>query len=196
MTIAQDKADLRASARRVRQEAHATLGAAPANAVAARGREFLSSATLPGAPIVAVYAAIGTELDSGPLLHSLVDQDVMVALPVTVGQGRPLVFRAWKPGDELSSGFLGIQEPLPTAEKVQPDVLFVPLLAFDEAGFRLGYGGGYYDRSLAELRALKSVIAIGVAFDEQKVDVVPRCRYDQQLDWMLTPQAMRRCHGI
>jgi 5-formyltetrahydrofolate cyclo-ligase len=86
----------------------------------------------------------------------------------------------------------GIVEPLPDKPAVDPDVLIVPLLAFDKRGYRLGYGGGFYDRTLARLRAVKPVITVGVAYDEQEVDVVPTDVYDQQLDWMLTPSGPKR----
>ena len=103
------------------------------------------------------------------------------------GKGLPLVFRAWKPGDPLNAGVWGIQEPLPSAPALDPDILLVPLLAFDTRGYRLGYGGGFYDRTLAGFRMRKRVVAIGVAFDEQRIDAVPHTDYDQRLDWVLTP---------
>ena len=95
------------------------------------------------------------------------------------GKGLPLVFRAWKPGDTLTAGVWGIQEPLPSSPAVDPDVLLVPLLAFDTRGYRLGYGGGFYDRTLAGFRTRKRVVAVGVAFDEQRIDAVPTPTYDR-----------------
>ena len=87
----------------------------------------------------------------------------------------------------------GIREPLPTAPLVEPDVLLSPLLAFDARGYRLGYGGGFYDRTLARLRGIKTVVAIGLALDEQKVDAVPHADYDERVDWVLTPSGPLRC---
>jgi 5-formyltetrahydrofolate cyclo-ligase len=78
---------------------------------------------------------------------------------------------------------------------LEPDVVLVPLLAFDAQGFRLGYGGGFYDRTLARLRAIKPVVAVGVAYDELKVDAVPHRSYDERLDWVLTPSGPQRCSG-
>jgi 5-formyltetrahydrofolate cyclo-ligase len=112
---------------------------------------------------------------------------------VVSGQGQPLVFRSWKPGDTTSAAVWGIGEPLGSAPVVEPDVLLVPLLAFDADGYRLGYGGGFYDRTLARLRGMKSVVAIGLAFDEQQVDSVPHTGRDERLDWVLTPRGPLRC---
>jgi 5-formyltetrahydrofolate cyclo-ligase len=118
-----------------------------------------------------------------------------LSLPVMEGKGRPLIFRAWTPGDPLAEVTWGIREPLPAAPVVEPDVVLVPLLAFDHAGHRLGYGGGFYDRTLERLRAAKPVVAIGLAYDEQRVDSVPHHDYDQRLDWVLTPSGPLRCSG-
>ena len=89
----------------------------------------------------------------------------------------------------------GIAEPLPDKPVLEPDVVLVPLLAFDATGYRLGYGGGFYDRTLARLRAIKPVVAVGIAYDELKVDAVPHLDYDQRLDWVLTPSGPLRCSG-
>jgi 5-formyltetrahydrofolate cyclo-ligase len=89
----------------------------------------------------------------------------------------------------------GISEPLPDKPVLEPDVVLVPLLAFDTQGFRLGYGGGFYDRTLARLRAIKPVVAVGIAYDELKVDAVPHRSYDERLDWVLTPSGPQRCSG-
>jgi len=103
------------------------------------------------------------------------------------------VFRACAPGDALQERMWGIREPLPEKPEVLPDVLLVPLLAVDAEGWRLGYGGGFYDRTLRALRAVKCLTAIGIAFDEQKVDAVPHLDYDEPLDWVLTPSGPMRC---
>ena len=87
----------------------------------------------------------------------------------------------------------GITEPAESAEVLEPDVLLMPLLAFDDAGGRLGYGGGYYDRTLAGLRARRAVLAVGLAFDMQRVDSVPCLDYDEPLDWVLTPSRAIDC---
>jgi 5-formyltetrahydrofolate cyclo-ligase len=95
----------------------------------------------------------------------------------------------------MASAAWGIAEPLPSRTVYEPDVLLVPLLAFDAKGYRLGYGGGFYDRSLQILRKLKPIVAVGISYDEQKIDAVPHLDYDQPLDWVLTPSGPLRCFG-
>ena len=97
-----------------------------------------------------------------------------------------MVFRLWKQGDALIEESFGTRAPAATATEVQPDILIVPLLSFDRAGYRLGYGGGFYDRTLEMLRKIKPVLAVGVAYSGQQVDAVLRGPYDQPLDWILT----------
>ena len=177
------KALLRDTCKREREALSASARDAAAARLAAHGIDFAGPVT--GAAISA-YLAIGAELDPAPLLARLVAAGARTCLPVLTAKGNPLVFRAWSPGEPLVGRMWGIREPEPTAEIVEPDILLVPLLAFDAAGWRLGYGGGYYDRTLARLRALKPVVAIGLAFDEQQVDHVPRGPFDQPLDWVLT----------
>jgi 5-formyltetrahydrofolate cyclo-ligase len=109
-----------------------------------------------------------------------------IALPVVVGRGKPLVFRRWRDGDDMDSGPFGIAEPKAAAEDLSPDVLLVPLLSFDRAGRRLGYGGGFYDRTLRRLRAQKPITAIGVAYAAQEVSETPHGPGDEQLNWIVT----------
>lgn len=159
-----------------------------ASAAAERLAEIgLAFAGAPGTAIVSAFNAIGDEINPLPLLLKLIHEGHPACLPVIQGKGRPLLFRAWKPGDPLNAGVWGIHEPLPSAPALDPDVLLVPLLAFDAHGYRLGYGGGFYDRTLAGLRMRKRVVAIGLAFDEQRIDAVPHTTNDQRLDWVLTP---------
>lgn len=141
--------------------------------------------------VVSSYRAIGSELDPEALERGLAELGHVIALPITTKRGRPLDFRRWRQGEPLVARQWGIREPELSAASVEPDVLFVPLLAFDGMGRRLGYGGGYYDRTLGRLRGGKAVIAIGLAFDTQEVDAVPHCAYDERLDWVLTPSGLR-----
>ena len=143
---------------------------------------------------VSGFASLPDEFRLWPLLRSLSAQGYALALPVMQGKGKPLIFRAWSPGDAMDSGVWGIAEPKADKAALEPDILLVPLLAFDAAGWRLGYGGGFYDRTLNGLRARKSVVAVGIAFDEQRVDAVPHLDYDERLDWVLTPSGPFRCH--
>src|SRR5690606_28440236 len=122
---------------------------------------------LPGfAPgsLVSGFLAIGEEIDPAPLVSRLHREGTSICLPVMVGKGQPLAFRTWAPGDLLGTVVWGIREPAETAATVEPDVLLVPLLAFDRFGARLGYGGGFYDRTLRALRGRKPIVAVGLAY--------------------------------
>jgi 5-formyltetrahydrofolate cyclo-ligase len=103
-----------------------------------------------------------------------------------MGKGKPLTMRAWTFGAPLASGVWGIREPPPSAPEVFPDILIVPLLAFDRAGQRIGYGAGYYDMTIARLRGMKPVTAIGIAYAAQEIAQVPVTPRDAALDLVLT----------
>lgn len=136
--------------------------------------------------IVSGFWPIKEEIDIRPLMVELFDRGCRLALPVVQGRGQRLLFRAWQPGDPLEAGVFGTWQPAASGEAVDPDMLLVPLLACDAEGWRLGYGGGFYDRTLAHLRARKAVTAIGVGFDAQLVPEVPHGAGDQPIDWLLT----------
>ena len=186
------KKELRRRAKAVRNEAFLRHGVRAAQALAETGIAF---ARRPAPAVVSGFLTIGEEIDPTPLMVRLLGEGYRLALPVMEGKGLPLVFRAWTPGDLLAETTWGIREPLASAPDVEPDIVLSPLLAFDANGHRLGYGGGFYDRSLARLRALKPVVAIGVGYDEQQVDAVPHLDYDQPLDWVLTPSGPIKCAG-
>ena len=135
---------------------------------------------------VSGFWPIREEIDIRPLLVEFANEGCQLALPVVQGKGKPLLFRAWRPGDPLEAGVFGTLQPSAKHEVVEPDALIVPLLACDDDGWRLGYGGGFYDRTLADLRARKKIIAVGVGFDDQLVPEVPRGPGDQRVDWLLT----------
>jgi len=116
----------------------------------------------------------------------------VIGLPVVVAKGAPLMFRAWTPETRLVPGGFKTEVPAPGAPEVVPNILLVPLLAFDNAGYRLGYGGGFYDRTLAKLRALARISAIGFAYEGQAVEAVPHAEYDQPLDAIATERSYRR----
>lgn len=136
--------------------------------------------------IVSAFWPVKDEIDVRPLMIELFNEGCQMALPVVQGRGQPLLFRAWRPGDSLEAGVFGTLQPSARREVVEPDALLVPLLACDSEGWRLGYGGGFYDRTLALLRARKLVTAVGVGFDAQFVPEVPHGPDDQRLDWLLT----------
>lgn len=135
---------------------------------------------------VSGFLPIGSEIDVRPLLSGFLKRGVEICLPVVVGTELPLVFRRWREGDPMIEEAFGTRAPRPEAPEVEPDLLLVPMLAFDRAGFRLGYGGGFYDRTLERLRAVKPVMAVGVAFAGQEVAYVPHDTLDQPLDWVVT----------
>jgi 5-formyltetrahydrofolate cyclo-ligase len=136
--------------------------------------------------IVSGFWPIKDEIDIRPLMTDLQGEGCRLALPVVQGRGQRLSFRAWQPGDHLESGVFGTLQPSSGCETLEPDVLLVPLLACDAEGWRLGYGGGFYDRTLEDLRRRRKVTAIGVGFDLQFVPEVPHGTDDQRLDWLLT----------
>ncbi len=138
--------------------------------------------------IVSAFHALREEPDTLELLGALTGQGFATALPVVIGRGSPLVFRLWRPGDPTRSGAMSIGEPLEDAPAVDPDLLFVPLACFDRRGHRIGYGAGYYDRTLARLRTIKPVHAVGVAYGVCEVAAVPYEAHDQSLDAIVTDQ--------
>jgi 5-formyltetrahydrofolate cyclo-ligase len=184
------KKELRAQALERRKMAFEQHGPEASRKIAAHGVDFLSAN--PGA-IVSGFAAINDEINPAPLMTWLKAEGFRLALPVMQGKGKPLLMRSWAPGDAMAPAAWGISEPLDDKPAVDPDVVLVPLLAFDSRGYRLGYGGGFYDRTLQRLRKLKPIIAVGLAYDEQKVDAVPAESYDERLDWVLTPSGPLHC---
>lgn len=184
------KKKLRAEALARRKAAFEQHGAEASRKIAAHGVDFLAAP--PGA-IVSGFAAINDEINPAPLMTWLQAEGFRLALPVMQGRGKPLLMRAWTPGDAMNSAAWGIVEPMDDKPAVDPDILLVPLLAFDARGYRLGYGGGFYDRTLHRLRKLKPVVAVGLAYDELRVDAVPAESYDERLDWVLTPSGPLHC---
>ena len=136
--------------------------------------------------IVSGYSPIRNEIDPVPLLRQLAGHGARLALPVVLARGKSLVFRAWSPDDRLMLGPLGIPEPSPAAAEVIPDIMLVPLAAFDRQGHRIGYGAGHYDFTLEHLRKAKAIVAIGTAFSVQEIKAVPALPHDVALDYVLT----------
>ncbi len=185
-----EKKRVRTAAKLARTAAFARHGAQAGARLAEHGLGFLGPRA--GAT-VSVFSAIGEEIDPLALMMRLHGEGHPLALPAMQGKGLPLVFRAWSPGDEMAEAVWGIAEPLAKRAVVMPDIVLVPLLAFDARGQRLGYGGGFYDRTLHELRRLKPLVTVGIAYDEQRLDAVPHLDYDQPLDWVLTPSGPQKC---
>lgn len=185
--IAIAKKTLRAEALAVRRRCHDSGGPAAAERV----RDvFMDRMTLQPDTVVAGYWPMGGELDVRPLLLAAHAAGAQLALPVVTERHRPLEFRLWRPGDALDPGAHGTVHPLPAAPALRPALMLVPLLAFDAEGFRLGYGGGYYDRTIASLRCGGPLLAVGVAYAGQGVPAVPREPTDQRLDGILTEDGL------
>jgi 5-formyltetrahydrofolate cyclo-ligase len=176
------KADLRAAALAKRDALSDQQRAAAAEAVASKG---LPIEIAPGI-IVSGYSPIRSEIDPVPLMRALAAQGARLALPAVMARGKSLAFRAWSPDDRLMLGPLGIPEPSPAAAELVPDIMLVPLAAFDRVGHRIGYGAGHYDYTLAHLRKIKAIAAIGLAFAAQEVKSVPALQHDVALDYVLT----------
>jgi 5-formyltetrahydrofolate cyclo-ligase len=176
------KATLRATALAARDALSAEERTAAALAVAARGLPF---AIVPGS-IVSGYSPIRSEIDPVPLMRALAGLGARLALPAVMARGKSLAFRAWSPHDRLLLGPLGILEPSPAAAELIPDIMLVPLAAFDRAGHRIGYGAGHYDFTLAHVRKIKPIAAIGVGFAVQEIKAVPALPHDVALDYVLT----------
>jgi 5-formyltetrahydrofolate cyclo-ligase len=185
MSISSDappKDELRAAAlaRRDALDAEQRAGAAVAIATRMLPLDITSST------VVAGYAPIRSEIDPALLMQSLAGQGAALAMPAISRPDAALAFRAWKPGEALVRGALGTYEPSANIVEVVPDIVLVPLVAFDRAGHRIGYGAGYYDRTLEALRRQKTLVAIGLAFTVQEIPQVPALPHDVRLDYVLT----------
>jgi 5-formyltetrahydrofolate cyclo-ligase len=176
------KADLRAAALARRDALSGEQRAAAAEVIALRGLPI----EIRHGTVVSGYSPIRSEIDPTSLMQALAAQGARLALPAITARGQSLRFRAWFVGDKLLRGPLGILEPSPAAAEIIPDIVLVPLAAFDRTGHRIGYGAGHYDRTLAQLRKSKTVTAIGIAFAAQEVEAVPALQHDVALDYVLT----------
>jgi 5-formyltetrahydrofolate cyclo-ligase len=141
---------------------------------------------VPQGAVVSGFFPLKTEINPVRLMRRLAAGGAQLALPLIVGRGKPLSMRAFAFGDELIPGQWGILEPSPDAPELEPDILIVPLLAFDRVGQRIGYGAGYYDMTITTLRRKKPITAIGIAFAAQEIPQVPATPNDAPLDFVLT----------
>lgn len=146
--------------------------------------------------IVSGFMPLKSEINPLPLMRELAGQGARLALPAIAGRGQPLVMREWTWGEPLIAGVWGIREPQPQAPAVDPDIVLAPLLAFDRAGHRLGYGGGYYDRSFAflkeQLRPTEPLL-VGIAYDFQELPGIAPERWDVSLDFIATDHELIDC---
>jgi 5-formyltetrahydrofolate cyclo-ligase len=190
-SISNQKVKLRAAAQSCRDALPADARKTAAETIAARKFPL---AVAPSA-IISGFMPLKSEINPLPLLQKLSQAGARLALPAIAGRGKPLIMRAWEFGAPLDRGQWGIREPKPDAPEMEPDILLVPLLAFDRAGYRLGYGAGYYDMTIHRLRALKPVTAVGIAFAAQEVPKIPTTPRDERLDLVLTEREVIDLRG-
>jgi len=192
ITLDEQKRRLRAVAKTRRAAAQAGEGAAGEGAAEAVSRNLRAAVPLPANAVVSAYWPMGSELDPRPLIMALQGAGHQIVLPVVVEANQPLVFRAWSPGDDLEPAAFNTQIPSADKPELTPGVVLAPLLAFDRRGYRLGYGGGFYDRTLDILRNCGEVLAIGLAYAGQEMPAVPHDPNDKRLDWIVTEAAAIR----
>lgn len=190
------KASLRAKLKACRADAARANDGANAAAIAALVADrFLAAIPVEAGQVVAGYWPMQDELDPRPLLTKLQGKGATIMLPAVQPGQRLLQFRLC---DDLAAlppaGAYGIPAPAPTAAVLVPDILLVPLVGFDTAGYRLGQGGGYYDATLQDLRAQagKKTLAVGYAFAVQQVAELPHAAHDERLDWAVTERGAIR----
>lgn len=183
------KKHLRQEMRRHRLVYHGTIRQEEVNE---RLLSFFRSLNIPTDRIIAGYLALEAELNITPLLETLFEEGYRICLPVVVDPTQSLIFRQWSPGDLLINDSMGIPAPAADASVVDPDVLLIPLLAFDEQGNRLGQGMGHYDMTMTLLSAKKPVLAIGMAYEGQKISPMPTYSTDYPMDVIITDQKIHR----
>jgi 5-formyltetrahydrofolate cyclo-ligase len=180
--VTASKETLRAAALAKRDTMPAGERAAAAEQIAARPFPVAIASGV----IVSGFMPMKSEISPLPTMRKLAEAGARLALPAIKGRGHPLIMRSYAIGDDLARGQWGIREPRPDAPEVAPDILLVPLAAFDRAGQRIGYGAGYYDITLHGLRTKKKIVAIGLAFALQEIPKVPATAHDERLDFVLT----------
>ncbi len=187
MSLDDEKTRLRALARRRRSAANQAAGPGAGQALRDNFVAAMAAMGIPaGGQVAAGYLPIKGEMDARVLLSHLHGEGFVCALPVVGAPGAALVFRRWVPGAPLEKGRFGTRHPEPAEPELRPDVVLAPLLAFDARGYRLGWGGGYYDRTIEGLRGNGPLVAVGVAYAAQQADSVPHSGRDQRLDWVVT----------
>ncbi len=178
-----NKKDIRIYARSIRQDIHQKNGREFSEKI---NDHFFQTQHFMPRTVFAAYYPIGSEVNSRPLMDTLNEQGHLTALPIITSKEEPLIFRLYRSGDALTKGSFGVPEPSSHMPSIIPDFLIIPMLAFNSQGYRLGYGTGFYDRTLEDLRRIKPIKAIGVAYSGQKNDDVPFEDHDEKMDWIIT----------
>lgn len=187
MTIAAQKEDIRKQA----LERRAALKEGVPELSRSLARNFVTHVPIPRGAVVSAYFAIGDEADPAPLIEMLRARGHKIVLPRVAGRGKPLNFHLYEEGATLVPGGFGLSEPARDWPLLDPDVLAVPLLGFDAQGYRVGYGAGFYDRTLQRLRASRNIVAASYCFSTQQFEAVPHDENDQRLDWLVTEKDAR-----
>lgn len=191
VSFAERKASLRAEASAARREVWLEFGAQARHGLIEKGASFFSAMK---ASAAAAYFPVRDELDPLLLLDALHKSGWRTGLPVVM-PGPDLIFREWTPGLPLERGKYKLKHPPDASPELSPEIVLVPLLAFDKKGNRLGYGAGYYDAALRRLRRRGGVTAIGIGFDEQEFPDIPHEPQDEPMDMILTPTRLIACGG-
>ena len=190
-SIVAKKSALRAEALQRRDALAPDARAAAADTIARRG---LPIALKPN-DILSGFMPIRSEINPLPLMRRCAEAGAQLALPAIAGRGKPLQLRRWAVGEKLVAGQWGIREPAAEASEVNPDIMLVPLAAFDRRGGRIGYGAGYYDMTISAVRKHKPVVTIGIAYAAQEVPEIPVLGHDVRLDLVLTELESIDCRG-
>ena len=198
MSQSTEKALMRTKMKEERQAFLNRHGVIAANAFSTSAILFFDeNITLPEGAVVGGYWPLQEEADCRPLMNHLLEKGVQCSLPCVEEHTNHLTFRSWRPHDRLMlcplfPKTLRLMQPLPENTILVPDYLLIPILGFDRAGYRLGYGGGYYDRTLFSMRENKKTMAIGLGYACQEIEHLPKEPHDQLLDWVITERGMWR----
>jgi len=191
-SLSQQKKTLRAQILELRTAARATFGDDAERRLAENVLEALPDVK---GKAISVYWPLRSEIGVETLLHGLHDSGALCYLPVVEEVEKPLTFKRWQPDQSLIEGAYGVMTPPEEAEEGTPEIVILPVVAFDEQGGRLGYGGGFYDRTLEILRGNGDILALGAAFSCQRVDQVPTEATDQRLDGIVTEEGVTMFPG-
>ena len=192
MSISKQKSHLRRLGKERRREAQETLDGDISESFGGSLTEFADGIGVDEKTVIAAYWPIGDEVDVIPAIKRLIHvMRIQCCLPIVLGNELPLIFKLWHPGESLCLGKFGTSQPHTASQIVNPSILLIPLLAYDLAGYRLGWGGGFYDRTITAMKENgHSIISIGVGYAAQQIPLIPRNSFDQPMDWILTEEGM------
>jgi 5-formyltetrahydrofolate cyclo-ligase len=188
MSISEEKKQLRREAEHLR---HGIAQAEP-NAAKAFIENFLGAITPKTGAIISGYIPARGEANPLPLMERLKADGHPLALARVAQKAQPMQFHLWRDNAAPLRSAFGVMEPAADWPSCIPDILLVPMLAFDKEGYRLGYGGGFHDRTLQSLRPQTGILAVGIAFAGQEMMILPHDEHDEKLDWIVTEKFARK----